>query len=157
MIFTEKEIELVQQLKEAGLDWKPSFGDVVLITDELLTREYRNALKWKGLTTGAETHGDYFTGIVIGTLILLSHIDIELAIWDSRRWTIWCPLWYQCRNIMLEKGWILRGLIETPPHVEWRIHLVYEHQDDNKVIEATGKTDLEAMYKAVLGCLAPSG
>lgn len=118
MQFTEKEIELSKQLKEAGLEWKLEEGDWYFGEDGEII-----------LFTGA--------------------YDV------IRRKDTWLPLWHECRNIILEKGWILRLLFDTPPQVEWRIHIVYEQQIEKHThtIEATGETDLEAIYKALLEVL----
>lgn len=160
MQFTEKEIELAKQMKEAGLEWSSSFGDVVLIQDELLTREYRNNLKWKGLTEGIEIYDNYFTGIVIGTLNLLPYGDLEVAVWDTYRWIvaaeqlIWLPSWHQCRKILYKHN----------------LELTISDTNRTKVVALTlwkritkggleffsqvvADMDLEAMYRAILEVL----
>ena len=122
MQFTDQEIILAKQLKEAGLEWIPEVGDWFL-------SDFNNAYLIPNQTAALN-----FNKQAGGT---------------------WLPLWHQCREVILGEGWHLT-LIETPPQVEWRVHLVYERIVDKKTycIEATGLTDLEAMYKA-MGMLIP--
>ena len=139
MQFTKKEMELARQMKEAGLEWAPMFGDVVLYHTDIMVVWY-SAGKFivcipQEVERGVDGKGEY---------CYQSHYNL------IPRDVVWLPLWHQCREVMLGEGWHLT-LIETPPQVEWRVHLVYERISDEKTycIEATGHTDLEALYKAI--------
>lgn len=142
MQFTEKEMELAKKMKEMGIEWAyPVEGDWFISANGNIDGN----IAWVCLGVGMTTEFILFYS---------GYADHKWqAICNVKKGdTIWLPLWHQCRNIIADEGWHIVGFIDTPPQVEWRIHISLERRIDEEIhrIEATGETDLEAMYKAII-------
>lgn len=90
MDFSDVEIELAKQLKEAGLEWKPQNGDYYLDEYgdiEFLTPEIMN---W------------WLTGYYHYSLPISKKVQL--------------PLWHQCREILREAGYHIE-LTESSNHL----------------------------------------
>lgn len=138
MQFTEKELEFAREMKEMGLEWAyPVEGDWFIAAN--------GNTAWVCLGIGMTTEVIHFhNGYADHSWQAICNME--------KGDTIWLPLWCQCRDIIANEGWHIVGFIDTPPQVEWRVHINLERQIDEEThcIEATGETDLEAMYKAII-------
>lgn len=134
MQFTEKEIELAKQLKEAGLEWEPEEGDSYICN--LKSNRY-------SIVTGI----DYDRGDK-GWIYVMSPSDglrnINLC--------CWLPLWHQCREIFKETN--IELTISDVPGTNVTLTLWKRQGGAIEFYQQiVAEADLEAMYKALLEVL----
>ena len=135
MNFTDAEKELSKQLKEAGLEWNPEFGDVVLY------------------------HRDFFmVWYSAGKFVVCTPQEVEVGVDDKKGEyhyqshynlmqdnVLWVPCWHQCREELLKRGWFINNHFDHNKKVILQIsNGIYGFYN------AEGNTDLEAMYRVLL-------
>lgn len=129
MQFTDKEIELARQMKEAGLGWKPEVGDRFLHRKK--TYIVRDASDDSVFAIRSYPYDE----------------DCEFA----RCYCTWLPLWHKCREIMQKAGYCLTDVFEKTINDIIMVYIVYFR--DGIEIARGGHTDLEAIYKVILELL----
>ncbi len=127
MMFTDKEIELARDMKEAGLKWKPGIGD------------------WF-----TSAHPDA-TPIFLCTKVdspWLIHTQGENHIDTS----IWLPLWHQCRKILVENDIIIvfSTILQSKVQIDCFKCIEGDFRTRSFIGTIVGDTDLELFYKVIL-------
>jgi len=129
MDFTEREILIAEQLKAAGVQWRPRQGDyyaekdlsVVFVNKELADR--------------------------------LVHEDYSLM--DK----VWLPQWHQCRDVVDKLGFLLRDHCEdivVEDDERKRFVGVAVESVHRGAYAAEGGTDLEAFYEVIFKLITSS-
>ena len=129
MDFTEREILIAEQLKSAGVQWRPRQGDYYADSDMVVvhvTKEVADRL----------VHEDY-------------------RMMDK----VWLPMWHQCRELVDKMGFLLRDHSEDiVVDIDSRRRFVGVAVESvhRGSFAAEGETDLEAFYELIYKLLTAS-
>lgn len=131
MNFTDKEMELAKQLKDAGLQWVPEMGDHFIQRGKIyIVRDL---------------------SVDDSVFAIRSYPYDEDCIF-AKCYCTWLPLWHQCRKILADND--LYILLLTKKDDDIQID-VWQHDGGHKTSRGKyigmvhGETDLEAMYQAI--------